>query len=148
MSFTEYFFYKGRDIAPFRGYIHNSGSEEFADIEKAERFAQEALVAKHFDAAYFVGVLWRDVTAQGEGRTLDLFEFYEIGEWPGNATRRDWVYRNGLFLDTHRVGNTCREATVLVGRDQELCYRARSLGEYLEMEVDLSEVNELFEQQS
>lgn len=123
---------------PARAYVYGHGLEECFSGNKG--LIHEALDYFEFvhkkakskipisdQIDYFLGVIWGNKVT-GE-KTVDLFGFYDIKEWPGNPTVSEWVVRNGVFVRSHEL--TCGDTLIVLGKEESYRRFRNSLKEYL-----------------
>lgn len=127
-----------------RGYVHDSHG---GDTQSVQKYCTDSLASLHQrgmihlsadPTSWYVGIIWRDASTSAD--VLDLFQFSNYHEWPGNPDVRNFVVHHGVYQPGPI---TCTQGIILLGQEEQLRRRTSSLEQYLQTTLNLNSVNRL-----
>jgi hypothetical protein len=122
-----------------RGYLHSNGaafpqtSDAFAYLCELEEKHRVALG----ECDYVIAALWGS-----DARFADMYGYSDIGTWPGNPTRSNWVLKEGVWSQptaptVKGSESGCEDTDLLLGAEGILRRTCGSLDEFLRSENSL-----------
>lgn len=124
-------------MPPSKIYFHDS----YKDVlyhEKIEELKESFLGVLNDDRKLFckidftIALMWQkilDGKDAGPEDRLDIFRFYDIGDWPGNPTIDVVCFNNGEYVqDCHEF---CGDGLIIASKEEEMRRGTKDIEEFI-----------------